>query len=107
MTSLIVHVPEYDGFGGTSLLASRSDIRHILQGTVFLLRLQLSLLQSLYAERTFFHHPAATDGDVRVQHHAGQVIVHLEDRRIQLTYRGLILIVREAVRAAVIGPVET
>src|SRR4051812_32403555 len=75
-TALVVHVTKQDSIRRTSLLASGTRFA-ILHRAAFFLGSQLGILQALYAERTFFHHTTATNGNVRVQHHARQVVVHI------------------------------
>src|SRR5260221_5197183 len=102
----IIYIPEDDRVGRAGLLAGSPYILHIFQGTVFFFRFQLAFLQTLNTESTFFHYPSGANRYVRIKHHTGQVIIHLEYGRIQLTYCRLVLVVREAVRSRVISPVE-
>src|ERR1044072_564361 len=68
-----------------------------LVDAAFLLGSQFSILQALYAERTFFHYTAATNHYVRVQYHASQVIVHISH---------IVQVVFEAVCTVEVSPVK-
>src|SRR5260221_2964213 len=102
----VIDIAKDDSIRRAGLLAGRLNVYHIHDRPVVLFGFQLAFLQTLCAERTFFHHTTATNNYIRVQHHTGQVVVHLEDHRIQFTYRRLVLVVREAVGAGVISPVK-
>ena len=57
-------------------------------------------LQALHAERTFFHHTPAADGNIRIQHHAGEIIIHIIAATI------FIKVVFEAIRTIPVHPVK-
>src|SRR5262245_6411913 len=102
----IIGVAKHDSVCRTSLLAGCLNIT-VSQYTVLFFRFQLTILQTLYAERTFFHYPAATHYYIRVQHHPGEVIVHHQYHIIQLmVFHQRYLVVREAVCARIVGPVK-
>src|ERR1044072_2669123 len=93
---LVIHVTEYDSVCCACLLTSSFGFT-ILNGAAFFLGSQFSILQALYAERTFFHYTAATNHYVRVQYHAGQVIVHISH---------IVQVVFEAVCTVEVSPVK-
>src|SRR5574343_1068936 len=101
----IVGVTEYDSVGRTSLLTS---CFHIAVGdhSVLFLRFQFTFLQTLDTERTFFDHTTATYSNIRVQYHAGEIVVHHEYSIIQGTYTFLQLVNWEADGSGIISPVK-
>src|SRR5215210_4939705 len=69
----IVQIAEHDRFGRARLFARRLD-RAVLQRLAQTLRLDLVLLDPLYAERALLHHAARPDRDVRIEHQVLQAV---------------------------------
>ena len=103
--SWIVHVSEHDRIRRARSLA-RSDNIAVANGLTTNFRFDLRTPNSLDAVGALLHNTTAADRHIGVQHHAGQIVVHLENGGVQFTDRGLVLVVREAVGAGIIGPVE-